>query len=396
MTFSILVSEPLSLARSAPDFFVDLNLDQIVSTVTASHGQYDLGAYFHTPLHSVDAVHYRHEVMRDLEQPSLQAKVYDFAKQMAAVRDNLKTADKLHYKYQKEALFRDGVEAYCKAVAEFSHGLSEERIASRGFRGLKEFLAAYVASDAFIALTDEARELAAALGKVTYLLRINGGDVTATRYEGYPDYSVEVAATFERFKQGSVKAHGFKFSDAIEMDHIEANVLGLVAQLYPETFASLSAFRIRNGGFLDGTIVTFDREVQFYLAYLEHADALRKSGLAFCLPTVSETSKAVRCVKAFDLALARKLAAEKETVVTNDFYLTGAERIIVVSGPNQGGKTTFARTFGQLHYLASLGLPVPGSEAALFLCDLHLHPFRAGGRHRHPSRQAAGRSRPYS
>jgi DNA mismatch repair protein MutS len=119
----------------------------------------------------------------------------------------------------------------------------------------------------------------------------------------------------------------------------------------------------------------FYRELQFYLAYLDYLRPMRAAGLSLCYPDLTGESKEIFARDTFDLALAAKLAATGKAVITNEFHLNDPERVIVVSGPNQGGKTTFARTFGQLHHLASTGCPVPGTAARLFACDQILTHF---------------------
>jgi DNA mismatch repair ATPase MutS len=153
------------------------------------------------------------------------------------------------------------------------------------------------------------------------------------------------------------------------MDDVEARIVERVARLYPDEFRALDEFCVRHRDFVDPRVARFDREVQFYLAYLEHADRVGAAGVVFAYPGVSTQSKESSVEGGCDLALAAKLALEGERVVPNDFFLRKAERVLVVTGPNQGGKTTFARMFGQLHYLASLGALVPARSAQLFLPD---------------------------
>ncbi len=374
MTFqSILFESPeervKEAAREAPDFFVDLNLDQIISTITAGKQEYDLRPFFYTPLHTLDAITYRQDIMRNIEQQRLFEQIQAFAQKLHAMREHLTQSGKLHYKYQKERWFLDAVDLYCDAVTSLVHDLSLADVHSRGLLAFRAYVTDYAHSDRFTALRAETKRLKADLAAVHYVVHINGNRVRVRKYAAERDYSAEVAETFEKFKQGAVKDYRVKLSSWPEMNHVEAQILELVARLYPEIFARLDNYCARNNSYLDETLARFDREIQFYLAYLEYVARFKRAGLPCCYPHLSTTEKNVHAHEAFDAALASKLLSEKAPVVCNDFHLEGQERILVVTGPNQGGKTTFARTFGQVHYLASLGCPVPGREAQLFLCD---------------------------
>lgn len=374
MTFySILIEEPGHAqaieSPEAPAYFTDLNLDQIVDAITASKAEYDLKPFYYSSLTSVSAIQYRHEVFRELENEVLLNSIKNFAQKMHNIRDYLARAKKTYYILQKEKWFLDAVSIYCTAIIQLRDDLAEINLISRGFLAFRDYLTNYTKSEHFIHLQAENGKIKNDLASIQYCLLIRGNSIRVRKYEDEIDYSVVVDRTFEKFKQGAVKDYQITFPNWLEMNHVEEKILGYVSQLFPETFADLENFCKQYSEFQDTAIGNFDREIQFYIAYMEFIHKLKTAGLKFCYPKISSNHKDIQSSESFDVALANKLVNDKMPTICNDFYLNGEERIIVVTGPNQGGKTTFARAFGQIHHLASIGVPVPGRKAKLFLFD---------------------------
>ncbi len=65
-----------------------------------------------------------------------------------------------------------------------------------------------------------------------------------------------------------------------------------------------------------------------------------------------------------DLKNARHPLIDKSKVVANNFYLDEKQRLIVISGPNAGGKTVAIKTLGLLIMMNQMGLALPTSESA--------------------------------
>ena len=257
------------------------------------------------------------------------------------MREHLAQAGKLRYKQQQQRWFLDAVASYCDAVAALANELAQASLDSRGFGALRQYLADYRDADRFTRLASETRNLLQGLAEVRYCVHIRGNRVRVSRYDDEADYSAEVTETFAKFRQGAVKDHRVKLPQWADMNHVEAKILGLVAQLHPEVFVALDDFCTHQVDFVDPVIGAFDREVQFYLAYLEYIQRFQAGGLAFCYPEVTAQPGEVYAEEAFDLALANKAVPERSAVVPNDFALRGPERILGWR-PRSGGKV--ART----------------------------------------------------
>lgn len=348
----------------------DLRLDQVIESVTAGRDDYDLKPFFRAPSKSVLATAYRQEVFRDLEDQALAGHIRSFAQKLRTMREHLVRAGKVYYPYEKERWFLEAARGYCEAVMDLARQLPGEKMRSRGLQSLRDYLTTYLQSESFGKLAADTTHLLADLAGVRYRLHIVGSRIRVSAFDrAEPDYGADVLRTFEKFSQGGDRDYRFELTSWPNMNHVEAEIIDRVALLHPEVFAALDEYCARHRDYLDETIARFDREVQFYLSYLEHIARLKPAGLEFCYPEVSDCSKEISGRAVFDLALAEILVREETPMVTNDFHLEDPERILVVSGPNQGGKTTFARMIGQLHHLAAIGCPVPGTSAKLFLVD---------------------------
>jgi DNA mismatch repair protein MutS len=363
-------SEPAT-SGEGPDqvALADLNLDQVIRDVAGDREQRTLIVALLSQPADPGTVRYRHEVFADLEDPGLLHAAARFAERMRQVQVHLEQLSKMYSSQQRMGWFLDAAAIYCEAVRTLAADLASPPVASRALLAFRDYLAAYVDSAAFAELACDTAARQADLAQVMYQVRIKGLRVEVSRYDGEPDYSAEIEQTFERFQQGAVKDYRVRYRAWPGMTHVGAQIAALVARLFRDEFTALGEFCRRHAGFADPVIGQFYRELQFYLAYLDYIGPLRSAGLGFCYPELSSGSKEVFARDTFDLALAAKLVPDGTAVVSNEFHLSGPERVIVVSGPNQGGKTTFARTFGQLHHLARTGCPVPGRAARLFVYD---------------------------
>ena len=122
-----------------------------------------------------------------------------------------------------------------------------------------------------------------------------------------------------------------------------------------------------------GFLATLNGDMTFYLAALRLMKRLSDEGLPVCRPRILPMDERVgKLREAYNLNLALQGAGQQggaDRIVRNDVCVDGQHRITILTGPNQGGKTTYTQMVGLCHILAQAGLWLPAAEAHISPAD---------------------------
>lgn len=360
-----------------PCCFRDLNLDQLVDSILKREKNSALSALYYSPLQDLDEIQYRQDFLRDLMPEDIwkiwdrfSQEIYSLNECMKIAREDLFSGDPWKCNYLLYGHFLDYGERYCQAIGQLRKKISETQFQSEGMRQTIRSIELLCNSDFYRQLQQTLASLREKFNQIQYCMLIRNGTIRVKKYESEENLSEQITNIFKKFQREDGKNYLQKFSEVPHADHVEAGVLQCLSHIYPELFNELEDYVRQFSDFMDQGLLRFCCEIQFYLSWLKIISRERECGLPFCFPEFGTADLFANGI--YDITLAGKIGSH---VVKNDFYLHAPERILVITGPNQGGKTTFARAIGQVHYLASLGLCVPGISARLLLPDRVLTHF---------------------
>jgi DNA mismatch repair protein MutS len=286
---------------------------------------------------------------------------------------------------------------YITCITEFDRLYSRIKggVKSEGLRHFFEFVENVVRTGSFVGCKDE---LPGLIEKISNIKSITIGinldfklaPIEATLIS-INDKKIEKRNIFNRlFSNDSIK------SDSTVYSLYEKGMAGNIDYRNPGTIKNinikLNQMFNEMSGMLYGVIKPIENELRRYSGiktrilaklkdefryYMDVSNFIRKivdEGLPMCKPSVFEKEKRAQYVKNnYNINLALRFIENGnkagEIMVKNDVRIDNEGRILIITGPNQGGKTTYLNAVGLTQIFAQAGIFVPGTEAGISVFD---------------------------
>ncbi len=363
--FSILdLQEKIYLKEETPAYFQDLNLETVLERLTMKWGR-NLRNYFrYLPPTARDEA-YRRAVYGDVKKEDVYSALMEFTNRMADVEELRREKGKVPGDMQRAVWELREIEAYCGTYAELLEALKQSELFSEGMQNFRGILQEILESAEFMQMREQVSGILKKIRELRLVITYEKDRVRVALGEAPGEY--------ESAADGRKPVLRNPFAANPVLTELERACLEVLEKKQPEFFRGLLESAQRYEAYERPVLKRFEKEILFYLSFGTLQREMEKKGFSFAVPEVSE-ERPPEGKGLYDLALACVSLADGRKVIANDFYYNKGESFFVLTGPNQGGKTTFARSLGQLVYFARIGLDVPAKSANVpFFPDIQTH-----------------------
>lgn len=360
--------QPQILPTDDP-IFQDLDLEDLFTRINQLT-DYDIKKFNYQPLIKDDEIRYRQETFKDFQNEAVYQAFEKFTKQMLYDFQQYSKLHKLDPKSYRDHKLVNLLDSEFTAIDSLLSELETQSLDSDGLNEFINYLTKYRNSDRFKAIKDQIEKINHDFNDIYYRLYLNGRNVTVEalpkNMESMNDNFEETfAPIFESLQDMNAPVKMDDNRAAYNMNNLQVSIITELAKLYPQQFSELSDFYEQYSKYHDQLIESTVHELTFFLAWQKVEKTISEQAkLSFTIPIlISDGNEKV--TGSFDLNLALKLiqGTEAPQIVTNQFSLDPDKPFLIISGPNQGGKTTYARMIGQIFYLARLGIAIAGTAA---------------------------------
>ena len=356
--------------EESKSFHRDLNLLQIFDRLTAKWGK-DVRKYYLCLPESASEEDFRRAVYGDIKREPVYRALIAFTNNLTATEEIRREKEHVSDPVQKAVWMVREEAAYRNAYETLARELSEATVSSEGMKEFLRILSEILNSEQYRVRKEQTDRILGEIKQLRFLITYDRERIAVKFGE------ISGPGAYEQWLNGVCGGESAQlqnpFAAEVPVTDFERACLEILEKKKPEFFRALKELSEQPESGERPVLKRFEKEILFYLSFGSLQKELSEAGFAFCTPERSD-GRIMEAKGLYDLALAILSRGTGRKIIANDFRYEDGDRFFVLTGPNQGGKTTFARSLGQLVYFSRMGLDVPAESALVpFFPDIQTH-----------------------
>lgn len=365
----------------------DLSIDFILENMTSVSSEQNMlrKILMKMPI-SKSIIQYRQDIYKDLRNcPALCEDLYEIFKEMQFYTSvKTQSIDNKSRIWDLISRLKE-LENYCLSIIKIKKLLDNHSVQSKGMKEFSAFIDIIYNDSGFHELSEDIKNLGedvSSIKSMTLGVNFNSdfypdeiGIISMNEYYFREQGILDKFIGFHKKRSPSDKnlnsyamlTHPHK--GAVSESPLMNNLTNIVERMLPDVTQKLKRILKKYTDTSGFTLAGLADEFLFYERFINLERNISEQGNPCCMAEFSDSDTQLSDFYNIKLAICRMKGTITHSIVRNELEFTDAKKVMILTGPNRGGKTIFTQGIGLAFLMFQHGIFVPCSKGEIHICD---------------------------